>query len=58
VLPEEICKQLGLKGEVALVGGRGRFEIWNLEKWKRASAEAPPTSTSRHDRSVTHCHVD
>src|SRR5882757_6449603 len=29
VLPEEICKRLGLKGEIALVGGRGRFEIWN-----------------------------
>ena len=46
VLPEEICKQLGLKGEVALVGGRGRFEIWNLEKWKRASADE--TSTYQH----------
>jgi MraZ protein len=36
VLPEDLCKQLGLKGEVALVGGRGRFEIWNLDNWKRA----------------------
>ncbi|MGI8819388.1 MAG: division/cell wall cluster transcriptional repressor MraZ [Chthoniobacterales bacterium] len=36
VLPEEACKQLGLKGEVALVGGRGRFEIWNAQKWKRS----------------------
>src|SRR4051812_7980112 len=26
VLPENSCRQLGLKGEVALVGGRGRFE--------------------------------
>lgn len=46
VLPEEMCRQLGLKGEVALVGGRGRFEIWNLQKWKRASAEE--TTTYQH----------
>src|SRR3977135_3114660 len=31
VLPEDFCKELGLKGEVALVGGSGRFEIWNLK---------------------------
>ena len=43
VLPEDLCKQLGLKGEVALVGGRGRFEIWNLQKWKRAHEEETPT---------------
>jgi MraZ protein len=43
VLPEEFCKELGLKGEVALVGGRGRFEIWNLQKWKRAHEEETPT---------------
>lgn len=43
VLPEELCKQLGLKGEVALVGGRGRFEIWNLQRWKRAQEEETPT---------------
>jgi MraZ protein len=43
VLPEELCKQLALKGEVALVGGRGRFEIWNLQRWKRAHEEEAPT---------------
>ena len=43
VLPEDLCKQLGLKGEVALVGGRGRFEIWNLQRWKRAHEEEAPT---------------
>jgi len=43
VLPEDLCKQLGLKGEVALVGGHGRFEIWNLQKWKRAHEEETPT---------------
>ena len=32
VLPEELCKRIGLKGEVALIGGRGRFEIWNLQR--------------------------
>jgi MraZ protein len=43
VLPEELCKEIGLKGEVALVGGRGRFEIWNLQRWKRAHEEETPT---------------
>ena len=43
VLPEDFCKELGLKGEVALVGGRGRFEIWNLQQWKRAQEEETPT---------------
>jgi MraZ protein len=43
VLPEELCRKVGLKGEVALVGGRGRFEIWNLQRWKRAHEEETPT---------------
>ena len=43
VLPEELCKKIGLKGEVTLVGGRGRFEIWNLARWKRAHEEETPT---------------
>ncbi len=43
VLPEELCRKVGLKGEVALVGGQGRFEIWNLQRWKRAHEEETPT---------------
>ena len=43
VLPDELCRNVGLKGEVALVGGRGRFEIWNLQRWKRAHEEETPT---------------
>jgi MraZ protein len=43
VLPEDLCRQIGLKGEVALVGGRGRFEIWNVPRWKKAHAEETPT---------------
>jgi len=46
VLPEDMCRKLGLKGEVALVGNRGRFEIWNLQKWKRAHEEE--TATYQH----------
>ena len=46
VLPEELCRTLGLKGEVALVGNRGRFEIWNLQQWKRAHEEE--TATYQH----------
>jgi MraZ protein len=43
VLPEDMCRTLGLKGEVALVGNHGRFEIWNLQKWKRAHEEETAT---------------
>ena len=43
LLPEELCKKTNLKGEVALVGGRGRFEVWNLSRWKRAQEEETPT---------------
>ena len=43
VLPEDLCRKIGLKGEVALVGGRGRFEIWNVTRWKRAHEEETPT---------------
>jgi len=43
LLSEELCKKIGLKGEVALVGGRGRFEIWNLQRWRRAHEEETPT---------------
>jgi MraZ protein len=50
ILPEDICRQLGLKGEVALVGNRGRFEIWNREKWKRAHEEE--TATYQHVANV------
>lgn len=50
VLPEDMCRQLNLKGEVALVGGRGRFEIWNLQKWKRAHEEE--TATYQHVANV------
>ena len=50
VLPEELCRRVGLKGEVALVGGRGRFEIWNLQRWKRAHEEE--TATYQHVANV------
>lgn len=43
VLPDELCKKVELKGEVALVGGRGRFEIWNLQRWTKAHTEETPT---------------
>ena len=43
VLPVDLCKKVGLKGEVVLVGGLGRFEIWNREKRKKAHEEETPT---------------
>lgn len=43
VLPDELCRTVALKGEVALVGNGGRFEIWNLQRWKHAHEEETPT---------------
>ncbi len=35
LLPEEHCKQVGLKdeGEVVIAGSLSRFEIWNSKRW-------------------------
>jgi MraZ protein len=38
LLPEEQCETLKLKGDIVLVGGRSRFEIWNAERWAAVSA--------------------
>jgi transcriptional regulator MraZ len=43
VLPPEMCSLLNLKGEVMLVGGRGRFEVWNLQKWQDAYEQETDT---------------
>jgi MraZ protein len=43
VLPDDLCQQLDLKNEVALVGGPGRFEIWNPARWKRAHQDEHQT---------------
>ncbi len=37
LLPEEQCDAVKLKGEVVLVGGRSRFEIWNAKRWAEVS---------------------
>lgn len=39
LLPEEQCDSVNLKGEVVLVGGRSRFEIWNAGRWAEVCAE-------------------
>jgi MraZ protein len=38
LLPEEQCDSLMLKGDIVLVGGRSRFEIWNAKRWAAVSA--------------------
>ncbi|CAN5590495.1 division/cell wall cluster transcriptional repressor MraZ [soil metagenome] len=43
VLPDDLCKKLDLKREIVLVGGRGRFEIWNVKQRELAHAEEHPT---------------
>ena len=39
LLPEDQCEMLKLKGDIVLVGGRSRFEIWNAKRWAAISAE-------------------
>ena len=43
LLPEEQCSAASLKGEVVLVGGRSRFEIWNAARWAAIRAEDAAT---------------
>jgi MraZ protein len=38
LLPEEQCTALKLEGDIVLVGGRSRFEIWNAKRWAAVSA--------------------
>ena len=38
LLPDEQCDSVNLKGEIVLVGGRSRFEIWNSKRWADVSA--------------------
>lgn len=40
VLPVELTKQVGLEGEVIMVGTVNRFEIWSPEKWEARKAAA------------------
>ncbi|GAB4166081.1 MAG: hypothetical protein Fur0032_03250 [Terrimicrobiaceae bacterium] len=42
LLPEEHCRQAGLKSQVVFVGSGSRFEIWDDERFaaRRAEAEA------------------
>jgi MraZ protein len=43
LLPDDHCDSVKLKGEVVLVGGRSRFEIWNAKRWAAVSAEESPS---------------
>ncbi len=43
VLPEPHRRLLDLNGEVMLVGGRGRFEVWNPARWTQAHKEQTAT---------------
>ena len=38
LLPDEQCTALKLEGDIVLVGGRSRFEIWNAKRWAAVSA--------------------
>lgn len=43
LLPEEQCRQIGLRDEVVIVGGLARIEIWNPKKWDAISETSKPT---------------
>jgi MraZ protein len=43
VLPDDHCRQVGLRKEVVLVGILQRFEIWSPERWARVEASGKPT---------------
>jgi len=39
LLPATLRDKVGLDGETVIVGGPGRLEIWNRERWERNSEE-------------------
>jgi MraZ protein len=39
LLPPVLREEVGLDGETVIVGGPGRLEIWNRERWERNSQE-------------------
>jgi MraZ protein len=45
VVPEDYCRLLKLTGEVVLVGGHSRFEIWNQNAWRTAFDQDSATFT-------------
>lgn len=44
LVPEELCKHAELRGEVAVVGVKDRFEIWNPANLPAAATAAETTS--------------
>lgn len=42
LIPEEHCTRVGLNGDVVLLGGRSRFEIWSAAAWAKATEEETP----------------
>ncbi len=40
LLPEEHCREIGLKGDVVLAGTKSRFEIWSRDCWEKAHASS------------------
>jgi len=42
LLPEDYCRKTHLSGEVNLIGGKSRFEIWSRDRWQKASEDMLP----------------
>lgn len=49
LLPDDFCKKFELAGEVAFVGVKNRFEIWNAAKWSSV-AQADASAVSEEAR--------
>jgi MraZ protein len=50
VLPAEECGRLGLSGEVVIVGGGSRIEIWTQEEWAKVAERERSVLTEIADR--------
>jgi MraZ protein len=42
LLPDDYCRLAGLAGEVMLLGGKSRFEIWSSDRWRAACNDDLP----------------
>jgi MraZ protein len=46
LLPDDYCRIAGFAGEVVLLGGKSRFEIWSADRWRATSTEDLPVFQS------------
>ncbi|MFT5106734.1 MAG: MraZ protein [Pseudoalteromonas tetraodonis] len=50
VLPSDLCGELSFEGEVVLVGGGARIEVWSPDRWKSVCDQEKEAFSSIADK--------